>query len=437
MLKSSHFRIFLGMLLGVLGGLLVKQLNLSQDSIDLICKWVKPLGDIFIRFIFMMVIPLVISALAIGVADLGDVSKLGRLGAKMLGYTLIVTGISVAIGIGMAEIFQPGVGLDKAKTEVLIQKFSNQQTKINNISAEVKSKSIGDVIVQIVPKNPLEDMVNAFNPTYSGGGLLAVMFFALLLGIVIKKSKEPAVQNVKSFLEGLYSISMDIIGIGMKLAPIGVSSLLFVLTVNLGIDILTLLCKYVLVVIFALAIHQFGTYSLILKVICKKSPLEFFKAIKEVMITAFSTSSSNASLPVAIKVTKENLGISKEITHFVLTIGSAANQNGTALYEGITVLFLAQVFGVHLGFAQQLIVVVSCVLAGVGTAGVPGGSLPVIMLIAESVGVPGAGIGLIYGVDRILDMSRTVLNVTGDITAAVYIETSEHGFPNQENTSVD
>ena len=219
---------------------------------------------------------------------------------------------------------------------------------------------------------------------------------------------------------------MKVIGFGMKLAPFGVCSLLFTLTATTGFSILGAVLGFVVVVLVSLALHQFVTYSLLVKFLGKMSPLFFFRNIREVMITAFSTSSSNATLPTAIRVALVNLKLPRDITNFVLTIGSTANQNGTALYEGITVLFLAQCFGVHLDLSAQVFVVVLSILGGVGTAGIPGGSLPIIVMILLSIGVPGEGIAIVYGVDRILDMCRTVLNVTGDLTAAVYVSRKEH-----------
>jgi DAACS family dicarboxylate/amino acid:cation (Na+ or H+) symporter len=223
----------------------------------------------------------------------------------------------------------------------------------------------------------------------------------------------------------MYEVVMKIIGFAMKLAPFGIMALLFVLTVNMGWSILSVLLKYVLLVLGALAFHQFVTYSIILRYFAGRNPGRFFGQVKDVMLTAFSTSSSNATLPTAIDASINKLGISKDVTNFTLTIGSTGNQHGTALYEGITILFLAQCFGVELSTGSQIMVVFISILAGMGTAGVPGGSLPVMMLILVSIGVPGESIALIYGVDRILDMSRTVLNVTGDLTAAAYIQYSE------------
>jgi len=421
---ALHKRIFLGMIVGILGGLFVQFSGLDKQTVETIVKYVKPVGDVFLRMIFMMVIPLIVSALALGVAELGDLRRIGRIGLKTLAYTLLVSAISVAIGIAMVTIFKPGEAITPEDRALLIERYGGSSTDLQK-SAGLSTRSIGDILTTIVPKNPFEDMTRAFDPTYTGGGLLAIMFFTLMIGIAISTLPEEKVRTLKGFLEGLYEVVMKVIGFGMKLAPFGVASLLFTLTATLGISVLGVVLQFVLVVLGALAIHLFGTYSLLVKFLGKMNPLSFFKNIREVMLTAFSTSSSNATLPVAIRVTIDKLRLPKDITHFVLTIGSTANQNGTALYEGVTVLFLAQCFGVHLDLAQQIFVVVISILGGVGTAGVPGGSLPIIVLILISVGVPGDAIAVVYGVDRILDMSRTVLNVTGDITAAVYVSQIE------------
>jgi DAACS family dicarboxylate/amino acid:cation (Na+ or H+) symporter len=257
--------------------------------------------------------------------------------------------------------------------------------------------------------------------------MLAVMFFALMLGIALAVSPRQRVQPLINVLEALYEVTMVIIGFAMRLAPYGVAMLIFTLTARFGFSVVRQLGAYVAVVLFGLAFHQFVTYSLLLRLLGRTSPIEFFRGIREVMVTAFSTSSSNATLPTALRVTEENLGVPRDIAAFVLTLGSTANQNGTALFEGVTVLFLAQFFGVDLSLGKQVLVVLMSVLAGIGTAGVPGGSLPLIVPVLIAVGVPGEGIGVILGVDRLLDMCRTVLNVTGDITAAVVVARSESG----------
>lgn len=422
---ALHWRILIGLMAGVVVGVVVRESGLSDEDIERISNWVRPVGDIFLRMVFMMVVPLIICALALGVADLGALRKLGRVGIKMLGYTVIVSSISVMIGIGAVSLFQPGQHLSESDKVFLTEKYSKDYEKIEATAEDVRSRSIGDILTTIVPKNPVEDMARAFDPTYAGGGLLAVMFFALIIGIALSASDPQKTSTFRKFLEGLYEIVMKVIGYAMKLAPFGVAALLFIVTVNLGISILKVLGVYVMVVLAALCIHQFITYSLLLRVFTRIRPGRFFGQLGEVMVTAFSTSSSNVTLPTAIRTAHDKLNLDKDISNFVLTIGSTANQNGTALYEGITVLFLAQCFGVELDFGQQVLVVLLCILGGVGTAGVPGGSLPVVMLILITIGVPGESIALIYGVDRILDMSRTVVNVTGDLTAAAVIASSE------------
>jgi dicarboxylate/amino acid:cation (Na+ or H+) symporter, DAACS family len=422
---NLHHKIFIGMFAGVVSGLILQYSGLPAETIQIIIRWVKPIGDIFLRMIFMMVIPLIISALALGVADLGDVRRIGKIGLRTLWYTLIVSAISVFIGIALASIFKPGESIAPQDRTMLIRRFAGSAESLQKTAQEVRTRGIGDVITAMVPKNPIEDMARAFDPTYTGGGILAIMFLALMIGVAMSVSDEHRIRAFKQTLEGLYDITMKIIEMGMKLAPYGVAALLFSLTATMGFSILLVLSRFVLVVLAGLAIHQFVTYSLLLKYLGKMSPVFFFRNIKEVMLMAFSTSSSNATLPTSIRVATENLKIPRDITQFVLTLGSTANQNGTALYEGITVLFLAQCFGVHLELSQQIFVVLLSILAGVGTAGVPSGSLPIIMIILTTIGVPGEAIGIIYGVDRILDMCRTVLNVTGDITIAVYVSRYE------------
>ncbi len=418
---SLSTRIVLGMIVGLGAGIAVQLLNLPQNWIDLMIAWTQPVGQIFLRLLFMMVIPLILSALVLGVAELGDLSRIGRIGVKTLVYTLVASGLSVGVGLLIFNIFQPGRAISEADRSYLMSRFAEQGTQIQQNVEIGASRSPADILISLFSKNPLEDMARAFDPSYSGGGLLAVMVFALILGLALSASDPEKVAPVKAFLEGIYELVMRVIGFGMHLAPFGVAALLFGLVASVGFSILKLLIGYVLVVLFALAIQQFVVYSLILKWVARTSPIQFFKNIREVMVTAFSTSSSNATLPTAIRVSVEKLGLPKEIAHFVLTIGSTANQNGTALFEGITVLFLAQCFGIDLSFSQQVLVVLLSILAGVGTAGVPGGSLPLIASLLVSIGVPGESIAIVYGADRILDMCRTVLNVTGDIVAVEVI----------------
>ncbi len=419
---ALHTRILAGMGIGVLAGLIVKQIGLEPETLSTIIKWVEPVGQIFLRMVFMTVIPLVFAALVLGIAEIGDLKRVGRIGVRLLIYSLVVSSISVFIGIALVDTFQPGHSLSPETRDYLTEQFQENSEAASVNAAIAQERTVGDILTNIVPKNPLADMVGAFDSSYTGGGLLAVMFFALIFGIAMASVGEEKTATLKSFLEGMYEVVIKIIGFAMQLAPYGVAALLFNLTVNVGASFLIVLLKYVLIVLGGLAIHQFVTYSIVLKFFANRNPIEFFRKSTEVILTAFSTSSSNATLPTAISVSINKLNIPKPIANFVLTIGSTANQNGTALFEGITVLFLAQCFNIELSLLSQITVVFLAILAGIGTAGVPGGSLPVIVTILVSIGVPGEAIGLIYGVDRILDMSRTVLNVTGDITAAAYIQ---------------
>jgi DAACS family dicarboxylate/amino acid:cation (Na+ or H+) symporter len=427
--KSSkiplHTQILLGMAVGIVAGTMTRILPIPEALLAQMVQWVRPVGDLFLRMLFMMVIPLVMSALILGVAELGDIKRIGRIGLRTLLYTLFASGISVLVGVGVFNVFRPGRDLDPATREALVAQFADQSAKMQTTLESLPTRTPGEMLINLVPKNPLEDMVRAFDSSYQGGGLLAVMTFAVIMGLALSVSDPEKVKPVKAFLEGVYEMVMHGIGFGMRLAPYGVAALLFSLIASMGFAILGTLLNYVLVVLLALALQQFGVYSLILSTLGKYSPRLFFKHMREVMLTAFSTSSSNATLPTAIRISSEKLGLPKQISHFVLTVGSTANQNGTALFEGITVLFLAQCFGVTLDLGQQVLVVMLSILAGVGTAGVPGGSLPLIMGVLVSVGVPGEAIALIYGVDRILDMSRTVLNVTGDMVAAVVVSRFE------------
>jgi DAACS family dicarboxylate/amino acid:cation (Na+ or H+) symporter len=407
-------RILIGLLAGVAAGLAANWLWGGDPRLEWITGHVTdPLGRIFLRLIFMVVLPLVVSALSLGVAGLGDVRTLGRVGVKTFAYTAVVTAASVVTGLVLVNTLQPGAGLTpevRDRLRVMIQHGGTQ--------VQAAETGVGlDALVRIIPDNPLRAAVQ--------GDMLAVMFFALMLGTALALAPRERVQPLIAVLEALYEVTMVIIGVAMRLAPYGVAALLFTLTARFGFQILRQLFAYVAVVLLGLAVHQFVTYSLLVRYASGIPPLLFFSRIREVMLTAFSTSSSNVTLPTALRVTEEKLGVPRDIAGFVLTLGSTANQNGTALFEGVTVLFLAQFFGVHLTLGQQGLVVLMAVLAGVGTAGVPGGSLPLIVPVLVAVGVPGEGIGIILGVDRLLDMCRTVLNVTGDITAATFVARSE------------
>ena len=420
-------RILIGLATGLILGIVANIFFSDAPWLDPLIQYVAyPIGQIFLRLIFMIVIPLIFAALTLGAAELGDLRKLGRIGIKTFVFALSVTFISVAIGVTLVNTLQPGRGIDPAAREELIQTLVSPDARRSVEQAdEARQTNIIDTLLNIIPRNPVEDAARAFDGSYRGGGLLAVMFFALVFGVALATIDRKKTEGLVAAIEGLYWVVMKIIGFAMRLAPYGVAALLFSVAARLGFDIILVLAKYVGVVLLGLALHQFGVYSILVRVFARMSPITFFRKIREIMIVAFSTSSSNATLPTALRVTEERLGVPREISGFVLTLGSTGNQNGTALFEGVTVLFLAQFFGVSLGVPEQIQVVLMSILAGVGTAGVPGGSLPLIVLVLQSVGVPGEGIGVILGVDRLLDMCRTTVNVTGDVAAAAYVARSE------------
>ncbi|HEX9638590.1 MAG TPA: dicarboxylate/amino acid:cation symporter [Acidobacteriota bacterium] len=369
-----------------------------------------PVGELFLRLIFLTIPTLAFSALALGVAGFQDLFSLGRIAVKTLIYTAVVSSLAVLLGLALVNLVRPGLWIDAATREQLIAISQPAET-------EADSKSVFLQIVQLIP-DPLQWM--------GPKGILILIGGALLFGIVLCLLRKERVGVILKLLERLLWISTGFLSGAMWLAPLGIAALVFRITASFGLELLGSLASFALVVIGGLALHQFGTYSLILRCFAGVSPREFFRSIREVMATAFATSSSNATLPTALRVGEQNLGLPPQISRFVLTGGATANQNGTALYEGVTLLFLAQLYlGRSLPLADQLYVVGMAILAGIGTAGVPAGSIPFIRAIGSTVGLPATAVGTILGLDRILDMCRTVLNVTGDLVCATYIARSE------------
>lgn len=410
-----HTRILLGGIAGIVAGVAVHFLAADSAALAWVLKYITlPLGQIFLRLLFMLVVPLIFSALVLGVAGMGDPRSLGRIGLKSLAYTVVVSGIAVLLGVTLVNLIKPGAGISP---EVKQRLSAGAAQRAQAVSATTAPPSGIELLTQIVPSNPIKSAAE--------GDMLGVMFFSLFLGIGVALTKTAAAQKLLDAVEGLLDVSMRLIHVVLGFAPLGVAALLFNLTAQLGYEILRQLALYVVVVLLALAIHQLVVYSLAVRLLGGMSPRFFFRGIAEAMVTAFSTSSSNATLPTALRVAEEELKLPPAISRFVLTVGATMNQNGTALFEGVTVLFLAQFYGVALTLSQQVMVVVICILGGVGTAGVPSGSIPVIAMILGMVGVPAEGIGLILGVDRLLDMCRTVLNVSGDLAAAVVVSRGE------------
>jgi DAACS family dicarboxylate/amino acid:cation (Na+ or H+) symporter len=413
-----HARIFIGLLAGIGLGLLARSLFGGDPSLDwAVTKVAQPLGQVFLRLVFMAVIPLVVSALILGVSEIGDVGKVGRIGVRTLLLTLALSSLAVLIGVGSVNLFKPGRGLPEESRQRLLASMQGQSSAVQTSVADARKAEPAMVaLVNLIPRNPFQSAHSAFE-----GGLIPLMVFSLILGLALCAVGEEKARPLKELLGSVLAVTLKVIDFAMALAPFGVAGLIFSVAATVGVDALALLAKYFALVMGALAFHLVVVYSAAVALVARRSPLAFFRGISDVMLTAFATSSSSATLPVSLKASAEGLKLPKPIGNFVLTIGATANQNGTALYEGITVLFLAQFFGVDLTLRQQLVVVCWSVMAGVGTAGVPGGSLPLIVILLQNIGVPGEAIGIILGVDRILDMSRTVLNVTGDLAIAACV----------------
>ncbi|MBP1684651.1 MAG: gltP [Deltaproteobacteria bacterium] len=398
-----------GAALGVAAHMLVGE-SVVLDGV--VANLTEPVGKIFLRLLFMLVIPLIVAALALAVAELRDLRQLGRIGLKTLAYTVVVSSVAVFIGVGLVNAVRPGEGLSAE----LRAQLSARALPAAPVAVMEGATGV-DFLVRLVPSNVVKAMAD--------GDMLAVMVFALFLGIGLALTRSPAARAFETALQGLYDVVMHLLGLVIRIAPVGVACLLFSLTARLGYDVLRQLGWYVAVVLVALALQQFVVYSISVRWLGGMSPVHFFRAVHPAVLTAFSTASSNATLPTALQVAEEGLHLPSQVSRFVLSIGSTANQNGTALFEGVTVLFLAQFYGVELALGQQVLVVCICILGGIGTAGVPAGSIPVVAMILGLVGVPPDGIGIILGVDRVLDMCRTTVNVTGDLAAAVVVARGE------------
>ncbi len=407
-----HTKIGLGLLLGALVGGLCNRFAADAPWLLFVSDNVMyPVGQVFLRLLFMTVVPIVFTSIVVGVAGIGSMTVLGRLGARTIGFFALSTLMAATIGLTLVNTIRPGSGLPAATRDDLMARFSSSAQGL----AQAGATDFGiSTFVNIVPKNPVAAAANM--------DMLALIFFALIFGaaltIIPKEKSDPVVK----ILDGIGEAVIAIINMAMKLAPYGVFALIFVITSQFGWEILQQLGMYVLVVMLGLTLHATVGVSFLVKVFGRMNPLRFWKAIEAPLITAFSTSSSMATLPTSIATAEKELEVQPKIAGFVLPLGATMNMNGTALFEGVTVLFLAQVFGVDLNFGQQMIVVVLSVLTAIGAAGVPGGSLPLMMLVMATVGVPPEGIAIVLGVDRILDMTRTTLNVAGDLSASVYID---------------
>jgi len=434
-----HTRILLGMVLGAVLGSTINYATTPKAPVYQLAlaavvgnagspppqraEWVewtvrsvtRPVGDVFLNLLFLAIIPLVFASLVVGVTRLGSGGNVGRVGTKTLAYFIVTTIFAAMIGLTLVNFIKPGEHLPVEKRDELMRHFSQE--------AKEKTEKPPDfgiqTIVNIVPRNPLDAFLKK--------DMLAVIFTALLIGIALTQIDKDRAEPIITLLEGVNQITDFIIKLAMSLAPYAVFALIFSTTALFGFELLIALGAFVLTVLLGLLIHLVIVLPLLVFFLGGRSPITFFKKIRGVMVTAFSTSSSSATLPTAIECAEDDLDIPPAVSRFVLPLSASMNHNGTALFEGVTVMFLAQAFNVDLSLADQLGVLVLCVVTATGMAGVPGGSLPLIGLILARYNVPAAGIAIVLGVDRILDMCRTTVNVTADMTTVVFVARTERG----------
>lgn len=387
--------------------------------------YIKPIGTIFINGLKMIAMPLVLASLIIGVSNLGDISKLSRIGGRTLFLFLITTVISISIGLGLVNLFQPGAALPDSTRENLMALYEGDAGKRAESAAQLQDQSPLQPIVDMVPQN-------FFLATTDNAAMLQVVFFALLAGIALLQIPRSKAEPVMAFFDGFNEVITQIVNYIMVIAPYGVFALMASLIVEIAGDnpdsavtLLLALLKYSLIVLAGLFTVMLVVFPLLLKFMTKVPVGHFFRAIRPAQLLAFSTSSSNATLPVTMKLTQEELGISENISSFVLPLGATVNMNGTSLYQSVAAVFIAQALGMELTFGQQVMIVLTSTLAAIGSAGVPGAGLIMLIVVLESIGVPAAGIALIMAPDRILDMFRTVVNVTGDVVVTAVVASKE------------
>lgn len=418
---ALHWKIIIGLVLGVLFGLLSSAVGLN----DFIVDWIKPIGTIFVNLLKLIAMPLVVASLIVGVSSLSDVSKLSRLGTKTIAIYLSTTVIAITIGLVTVNLIQPGSYMSEVKRDELKARYATE--------AASKSESAG-LVTEQGPLQPLVDMVpdNLFNALGSNTSMLQVVFFAVFFGIALILLPRDKTTYVRGFFEGVNEIILKLVDIIMMMAPYGVFALLASLIAEFAgdnpadaIELLQALSMYSLTVIIGLGCMIFLVYPLIFKLFTKFKYARFFKGIAPAQMLAFSTSSSSATLPVTMERVEEHLGVSDEVSSFVLPLGATINMDGTSLYQAVATVFIAQAFGADLTLAEQLTIVLTATLASIGSAGVPGAGMVMLVIVLESVGLDTAGIALVVAVDRILDMVRTVVNVTGDATVAVVVASSE------------
>ena len=412
--KLSSWGIFIGLIVGALVGFLF---NTMGD--DLIVPWIvsnvfQPIGTIFIRSLFMIVVPLVFSSLTVGVANLGSTNTLKKMGIRVLLFYITTTLLAIFIGQAIINTLQPGAGLDQEVISSAVERMESQVEGLKEKSSWVGRSLWPGIINSVIPKNILDQ--------FSKTNMLAVIFVSIVFGIgLIYLREEKPRQILKDSLEGISHITIMIVGWIMKAAPYAVAALMASAVFNFGLDVMGSVFKYIGCVLLGYVCHFVFVYWSIIKYIIKIPPSEFFRRASVIFLTAFSTSSSSGTMPVTMRTLNEKFGVPEKITSFSVPIGVTFNMDGTALFEVVAAIFVAQVFGIEITLMGQITLIALVLITSIGVAGVPGGSLPILMAAMGALGIPPEGIALILGVDRLLDMGRTVLNVTGDTVAALFL----------------
>lgn len=384
------------------------------EKVKTIAVLIKPVGTLFIRLLMFVAIPLVLASLLVGAASLGDIRQVGRIGSKTVFFYLVTIVSAISLGLVLVNVIQPGTRLSDDSREKLMVNFEH------NVADKIQQETsvdLVDMLLRIVPTNPIDALAK--------GDMLAVIFFALMLGVALTMVPKEKASPIISFFDGLSETMIKMVEMILVIAPYGVFALIAAVVGEFGFDILQTLVWYVVTLVLAYALHQFITLGILVRVFGGMNPMTFFRGIKEVMLIAFSSSSSAATLPVNMDCCEKNLGVPKKITSFVLPLGATINMDGTSMYQAVATVFIAQVYGIDLSLGAQLTIILTAVLASVGTAPVPGVGIVMLIIVLRSVNVPEEGIALILGVDRFLDMCRTVLNVSGDAAVTVIMAKQE------------
>lgn len=413
---ALHWQIVIGLVAGALFGCVVNAAGWTEAA-EITTTYVKPIGTLFIRLITMIAAPLVLASLIVGASSISDPKKLGRIGGRTIALYLATTAVAISIGLILAGLIRPGAGLPASASERLLRSYGEQAGTRVEGAADV---SFIDSILALVPTNPFEALAS--------GNMLQIVFFALIVGVALSLISAEKAQPVIRFFDGFTEVLIKIVDLVMLMAPYGVFALIAAVTADFGFEILSTLSWYALTVVVGLAIHMFVVYGGMLRIMVgRRMPLKrFFRTMGSVQLLGFSSSSSAATLPLNMETVRDRLGVSERVTSFVLPLGATMNMDGTALYQGVAAVFIAQVYGLPLTLMDQAAVVLTATLASIGTAAVPGAGLVMLVIVLNSIGVPVEGIALILGIDRLLDMCRTVVNVTGDAAVAVIVAASEN-----------